>query len=143
VSELGIRSVIDLRIESEVTLRPDADCAVQASRLMAAPLPVPYNVSVQDYVAVLNASDLTLRGHALPRRAQRLARAGDALICLHQGHDWVNAEAGAHRALNGSARALAQRARHSTLLGDRELAGEIPATQRWACVSCTRQLLAA
>jgi hypothetical protein len=55
VSALGIRSLVDLRIESEVSLRPDAVCAVEGSQLLAAPLPVPYNVSAQDYIAVLDA----------------------------------------------------------------------------------------
>ncbi|MET0388815.1 MAG: tyrosine-protein phosphatase [Polyangiales bacterium] len=43
VAELGIRSVIDLRVESEVSLRPDDACVSSEAQLLAAPLP-PYNV---------------------------------------------------------------------------------------------------
>jgi protein-tyrosine phosphatase len=58
---LGIRSVIDLRIESEVELKPDADCVAERSQLVAAPLPIPYNVSAQDYIADLDASESIAR----------------------------------------------------------------------------------
>lgn len=61
VSELGIRSVIDLRVASEVSLRPDADCALARAQLVAAPLPVPYNVSAADYIAVLDARESIVR----------------------------------------------------------------------------------
>lgn len=61
VSELGIRSVIDLRVESEVSLRPDDACALTDAQLLAAPLPVPYNVSAADYIAILDASESIVR----------------------------------------------------------------------------------
>jgi protein-tyrosine phosphatase len=57
VSELGIRSVIDLRVESEASVLPDDSCALEQAELVAAPLPVPYNVSPEDYIAVLDASE--------------------------------------------------------------------------------------
>lgn len=61
VTELGIRSVIDLRVESEVSLKPDDPCALNNAQLLAAPLPVPYNVSAADYIAVLDANDSIVR----------------------------------------------------------------------------------
>jgi hypothetical protein len=61
VSALGIRSVIDLRIESEVSLRPDDACVLAEAQLMPAPLPVPYHVSAADYIAVLDASRSIVR----------------------------------------------------------------------------------
>lgn len=50
----GIRTVIDLRIGSEQTAPPA--CVTDRARLVLAPLPVPYNVSPADYVAILDAS---------------------------------------------------------------------------------------
>jgi hypothetical protein len=61
VAELGIRSVIDLRVESEVSAKPDDACVLNEAQLVAAPLPVPYNVSAADYIAVLDASESILR----------------------------------------------------------------------------------
>ena len=61
VSALGIRSVIDLRVESEVSQRPDDACVLSEAQLLAAPLPVPYNVSAADYIAVLDAKDSIVR----------------------------------------------------------------------------------
>lgn len=61
VAELGIRSVIDLRVESEVSAKPDDACVLSAAQLLAAPLPVPYNVSAADYIAVLDASESIVR----------------------------------------------------------------------------------
>lgn len=59
VAKLGIRSVIDLRVDSEASLLPDQACALAANQtqLVAAPLPVPYNVSAADYIAVLDARE--------------------------------------------------------------------------------------
>lgn len=54
---LGVSTVIDLRIEAESSLLPDDACVVQGSQLVAAPLPVPYNVSPDDYIADLDASE--------------------------------------------------------------------------------------
>jgi protein-tyrosine phosphatase len=61
VSELGIRSVIDLRVASEVSLKPDDACALTDAQLLAAPLPVPFNVSAADYIAILDASESIVR----------------------------------------------------------------------------------
>lgn len=61
VSELGVRTIVDLRIASEVSVKPDAECALKDAQLLAAPLPVPYNVSAADYIAVLDAGDSILR----------------------------------------------------------------------------------
>lgn len=61
VAELGIRTVIDLRVESEVSLKPDDACVSSAAQLLAAPLPVPYNVSAADYITVLDASESIVR----------------------------------------------------------------------------------
>ena len=57
VGKLGLHSVIDLRVDSEVSLQPDQACALEKAPLVAAPLPVPYNVSAADYIAVLDAHD--------------------------------------------------------------------------------------
>jgi hypothetical protein len=48
VAKLGLRTVIDLRTESERQYAPDADC-VDAARVLA-PMPVPYSVSANDYL---------------------------------------------------------------------------------------------
>jgi len=49
---LGIRTVIDLRVASELTSPPE--CVMGLARVVAAPLPVPYNVSAADYIAILD-----------------------------------------------------------------------------------------
>jgi protein-tyrosine phosphatase len=54
---LGIRTVIDLRIDSERQGLLESPCVGAAAGLTAAPLPVPYNVSPQDYVAILDARE--------------------------------------------------------------------------------------
>jgi|GEM_PF-6151110 len=54
-ASLGIHTVIDLRIETERSAKPDSDCVAATSNVMFAPLPVPYNVSPTDYIADLNA----------------------------------------------------------------------------------------
>jgi protein-tyrosine phosphatase len=56
-SRLGIRTVIDLRVESERGSVPEAGCIEQSARIVFAPLPVPYNVSPSDYIAALDATD--------------------------------------------------------------------------------------
>ncbi len=53
---LGVRTVIDLRQPSEIDLKPDAACIDRTARRVSAPLPIPYNVSPQDYVADVNAT---------------------------------------------------------------------------------------
>jgi protein-tyrosine phosphatase len=55
--KLGVRTIVDLRIDSERALNPESDCALDQARLVAAPLPVPYNVSPADYIADLDASE--------------------------------------------------------------------------------------
>jgi protein tyrosine phosphatase (PTP) superfamily phosphohydrolase (DUF442 family) len=49
---LGIRTVIDLRVASELT--PPPACVTDRARVVLAPLPVPYNVSPADYIAILD-----------------------------------------------------------------------------------------
>lgn len=61
VSALGLRSVIDLRVSSEVSLLQDDPCVLSEAQLVAAPLPVPYNVSAADYIAVLDSDESMLR----------------------------------------------------------------------------------
>ena len=54
---LGVRTVIDLRVAGEREIKPDAACAAKTSRLVAAPLPVPYNVSPEDYLTDLDTAE--------------------------------------------------------------------------------------
>jgi protein-tyrosine phosphatase len=49
---LGIRTIIDLRIESERLAKPDSAC-IDATRVYA-PLPIPYGLSAEDYLADFN-----------------------------------------------------------------------------------------
>jgi hypothetical protein len=51
----GIRTVIDLRIQSERDMVPEAACVRAAANLVSAPMPVPYDVSAADYIADLDA----------------------------------------------------------------------------------------
>ncbi len=53
VAELGLRTLVDLRVESERDAKPNSPC-VDATRV-AAPLPVPYERSAADYLDVLHA----------------------------------------------------------------------------------------
>jgi hypothetical protein len=53
VTALGIRTLIDLRQESERNSKPTSAC-VAAAQVMA-PLPIPYGVSATEYLADLNA----------------------------------------------------------------------------------------
>ena len=53
---LGIKTVVDLRTPQEVSSRPSSPCVTAAATLVAAPMPIPYDVSPADYVADLNAS---------------------------------------------------------------------------------------
>lgn len=55
VAELGLKTVIDLRTESERESSPSSAC-VQASTVLA-PLPIPYGLGPSDYLADLNASE--------------------------------------------------------------------------------------
>lgn len=54
LEQLGIRTVIDLRIDSERQAQPEASCVSDNATVISSPLPVPYNVSPADYVADLN-----------------------------------------------------------------------------------------
>jgi protein-tyrosine phosphatase len=56
-AQLGIRTVIDLRIASERAATPESNCVNDTAQVALAPLPVPYNVSPSDYLADLNATD--------------------------------------------------------------------------------------
>jgi protein-tyrosine phosphatase len=55
VARLGLRTVIDLRTEEERTFRPDDACV--GVRVVAAPLPVPYEVSPSNYLADFETAD--------------------------------------------------------------------------------------
>ena len=55
-AQLGIRTVIDLRTPGERATPPEAACVGEATRIVQAPLPIPYSVSPQDYVADLRAT---------------------------------------------------------------------------------------
>ena len=52
---LGIRTVIDLRIEGERDLVPEAACVANVANIVSAPMPIPYTVSAADYIADLDA----------------------------------------------------------------------------------------
>jgi hypothetical protein len=53
---LGIKTVVDLRTAVEAADRPPSPCVAAAATIVAAPMPVPYDVSPADYLADLNAS---------------------------------------------------------------------------------------
>jgi protein-tyrosine phosphatase len=53
--ELGVRTIVDLRIEGEQLSRPDATCGV--AELVSAPLPIPYGLGAEDYLRDLHATD--------------------------------------------------------------------------------------
>ena len=55
VAKLGLRTLIDLRVEGERTSTPDSDC-VDAARVFA-PLPIPYGLSAADYLNDLHATE--------------------------------------------------------------------------------------
>lgn len=50
---LGLQTVIDLRMAEERAAFPDAPCAQVATRMVLAPMPIPYNLSPADYLADL------------------------------------------------------------------------------------------
>jgi protein-tyrosine phosphatase len=54
-TRLGIRSVVDLRVPSEVASQPESGCIQSRATVIAAPLPIPYAVSAGDYIAILDA----------------------------------------------------------------------------------------
>jgi len=51
---LGIRTVIDLRTDSERIAIPDASCVFAQSSVIWAPLPIPYSLSPAQYIADLD-----------------------------------------------------------------------------------------
>lgn len=53
-TRLGVRTVIDLRQESERSAKPDSDCVLGSTNVVTAPLPIPYGLGPADYVADLN-----------------------------------------------------------------------------------------
>jgi protein tyrosine phosphatase (PTP) superfamily phosphohydrolase (DUF442 family) len=57
VAPLGIRTIIDLRMEAERSANPDSTCVAKQAAMVLAPMPIPYNVSPADYVADLDAKD--------------------------------------------------------------------------------------
>jgi protein-tyrosine phosphatase len=68
--ELGVRVVVDLRQAHERSGRPDATCATDDETVIAAPLPIPYSVSAENYIADLNTLDsMALIFHALGTEA--------------------------------------------------------------------------
>jgi protein-tyrosine phosphatase len=56
-AELGVRSVLDLREESERSATPESDCVGRQARIVFAPLPIPYTVSPIEYLADLDADE--------------------------------------------------------------------------------------
>jgi protein-tyrosine phosphatase len=62
-AELGLRTLVDLRVEGERTSLPDSSC-VQADRVFA-PLPVPYGLGPTDYLNDLHeTASIALVFHA-------------------------------------------------------------------------------
>jgi len=56
-ADLGIRTVIDLRVGSEVAGAPHSACVTELATIVHAPMPVPNNVSPEDYIVDLDAVD--------------------------------------------------------------------------------------
>jgi protein-tyrosine phosphatase len=54
-ARLGIRTVIDLRVESERAAVPEAACVVAGANVISAPMPIPYTVTGAEYIADLDA----------------------------------------------------------------------------------------
>ena len=66
-AELGLRTLLDLRIEGERTSLPDASC-VEAERVFA-PLPVPYGLGPTDYLNDLHeTASIAMLFHAFGDR---------------------------------------------------------------------------
>ena len=53
----GIRTVVDLRTESERESTPESPCVHELAQVVLAPLPVPYSVSAEDYIADLSTTE--------------------------------------------------------------------------------------
>jgi protein tyrosine phosphatase (PTP) superfamily phosphohydrolase (DUF442 family) len=56
-ARLGIRTVVDLRVDSEITAAPHSACVQEQASIILAPMPVPYNLSPQDYIADLDTTE--------------------------------------------------------------------------------------
>ena len=56
-ADLGINTVIDLRVEAEIASVPHSACVSEQATIIHAPMPVPYDVSPEDYIADLDAVD--------------------------------------------------------------------------------------
>lgn len=69
LARLGIRTVIDLRVQTEREAKPEAPCVGERAQVISAPLPVPYNVSREDYIADLYALDAMTTAFAALGRA--------------------------------------------------------------------------
>jgi hypothetical protein len=54
-AKLGIRTVIDLRVESERAALPESACVQDAATIVSAPMPIPYTVTGAEYIAALDA----------------------------------------------------------------------------------------
>jgi protein-tyrosine phosphatase len=57
VAALGVRTVIDLRTDDARAAAPNDPCVHDQANVIDAPLPIPYDVSPEDYVADLNTTD--------------------------------------------------------------------------------------
>jgi protein-tyrosine phosphatase len=55
-AKLGIRTVIDLRVESERAALPESACVQDAASIVSAPMPIPYTVTGAEYIAALDAT---------------------------------------------------------------------------------------
>ncbi|HEY5956774.1 MAG TPA: tyrosine-protein phosphatase [Polyangiaceae bacterium] len=56
-ANLSIRTVIDLRTDTEATGAPADPCVGQQARIIRAPMPTPYSLSPQDYISDLHAHE--------------------------------------------------------------------------------------
>lgn len=65
LASLGVRSVLDLREESERSAVPESACVAEHARIVLAPLPIPYAVSAADYLADLDSDASIARAFAL------------------------------------------------------------------------------
>ena len=57
LADLGVRSVLDLREESERIATPESECVEQQADIVLAPLPIPYSLSPVEYLADLNTDE--------------------------------------------------------------------------------------
>lgn len=57
LAALGVRTVIDLRVDAERETLPEAPCVAVSASIIAAPMPIPYGLAPADYLADLHAAD--------------------------------------------------------------------------------------